>query len=185
MLNPVATLNGRSRPAVLRRSRGLTMIEMAIVVAIIGILAAAGMPMMSEFMRDNQVRAMAERFSDGLARARIEAVQRNATLDFVVDGKGWRIDLTDPASGTTTKLREVPGTSADAQLAVTASHAQLSFNGRGRAGTSGFTIDFGHAAGTCAETGGEIRCLRITVSPLGAVRTCDPAVANTDPRACS
>lgn len=184
MLNPVATLNGRSRPAVLRRSRGLTMIEMAIVVAIIGILAAAGMPMMSEFMRDNQVRAMAERFSDGLARARIEAVQRNAAVDFVVDGKGWRIDLPDSGGGAT-KLRETPGTSADAQLTVNASHAQLSFNGRGRAGTSGFMIDFGHAAGTCADAGGEIRCLRITVSPLGAVRTCDPAVANTDPRACS
>ena len=128
---------------------------------------------------------MAERFSDGLARARIEAVQRNTTVDFVVDGKGWRIDLTDPVSGTTTKLREAPGISADAQLTVTASHAQLSFNGRGRAGASGFSIDLGHTAGTCADAGGEIRCLRLTVSPLGAVRTCDPAVANTDPRACS
>jgi len=40
-------------------------------------------------------------------------------------------------------------------------------------------------AGTCAASGGEMRCLRVVVSATGQIRMCDPAVtASTDPRKC-
>lgn len=39
-------------------------------------------------------------------------------------------------------------------------------------------------AGTCVSAGGEMRCLSIRVTAAGQVRSCDPAVAAGDPRAC-
>jgi len=39
-------------------------------------------------------------------------------------------------------------------------------------------------AGTCVSAGGEMRCLSVRVTAAGQVRSCDPAVASGDPRAC-
>lgn len=160
------------------------MIEMVIVFAVVGILAAMGMPVLSEFLRDNRVRAATENFADGLGRARIEAIQRNTTVDFVVDGLGWRIELPDPGGGSPSVLRAAAAVSADPALSVNAAQASVAFDGSGRASVAGYTIDLGHSAGSCAAGGGSVRCLRIEVTARGAIRTCDPAVASTDPRAC-
>lgn len=40
------------------------------------------------------------------------------------------------------------------------------------------------AGGTCAASGGEMRCLDVQVSGAGQVRMCDPAASSPDPRAC-
>lgn len=65
------------------------------------------------------------------------------------------------------------------------------FNGVGRTTLApGNAIDFNVSnptGGTCAATGGQMRCLRITVAAGGQLRMCDPALtttAPTDARAC-
>lgn len=40
------------------------------------------------------------------------------------------------------------------------------------------------AGGACATSGGTIHCLQIRVTNAGQVRLCDPAMVNTDARAC-
>lgn len=38
--------------------------------------------------------------------------------------------------------------------------------------------------GRCLANGGDLRCLRVTVSPMGQTRLCDPLLADTDPKGC-
>jgi type IV fimbrial biogenesis protein FimT len=161
------------------------MIEMAIVIVIIGILTALGMPTMSDVMRDNRVRSIAERFADGLGRARIEAIQRNTTVSFTVDDLGWQIALPDPGGGAATPILSLAAPAADAGYSAAAAQPQILFSGNGRASIADFSIDLGHSGGSCEADGGEVRCLRLTVSTRGAIRMCDPATGNGDPRACN
>jgi type IV fimbrial biogenesis protein FimT len=59
------------------------------------------------------------------------------------------------------------------------------FNGLGRSGAAA-TVDVTPDTGTCKASGGDVRCLRVTVSLGGQVRMCDPAysVSGTDPQRC-
>jgi type IV fimbrial biogenesis protein FimT len=65
------------------------------------------------------------------------------------------------------------------------------FNGLGRPvlpmGAGNITVNLQHATGTCADSGGELTCLRIVVSPQGQLRMCNPRMTQinaSDPQAC-
>lgn len=67
----------------------------------------------------------------------------------------------------------------------------ITFNSLGRVATT--SLGAGNVAhykisnpvgGTCAASGGEMRCLDVQVSSAGQVRMCDPAASSPDPRAC-
>jgi type IV fimbrial biogenesis protein FimT len=166
------------------RERGFTIIELVIVIAVIGVITTVGLPSLTEVLRDNGVRARAEGYSEGLQLARIEAIQRNATVDFVPDGAGWSVRMVDPDDGSEIVLRRQAATSSDAPYTVAASLARVSFTGSGRASTGDFSADFGFTGESCEADGGDIRCLRVRLTPRGAVRMCDPATSSPDPRAC-
>ena len=63
---------------------------------------------------------------------------------------------------------------------------RIPFNSFGAtADGAAYSIDITNpAAGTCAASGGTIRCRRITVSPGGQIMACDPAAPAGDSRAC-
>lgn len=73
-------------------------------------------------------------------------------------------------------------------VAATGGNQFLVFNGLGRlnpALVNAVNIDFSYPpGGDCAAMGGNMRCLRVTVSIDGRIRICDPALPNTDPGAC-
>jgi type IV fimbrial biogenesis protein FimT len=90
---------------------------------------------------------------------------------------------------------EVAATGASAGSTAFSASGNLTFTPMGRVSTSGMapTLGNGNTAvyavgrpvGTCANAGGEIRCLEIHVTAAGQIRTCDPAVTRVgDPRAC-
>ncbi len=62
--------------------RGITMIEVMISVAVIGIVLAIGIPNFSLWMQNTQVRATAESVLTGLQLARAEAVRQNVRTRF-------------------------------------------------------------------------------------------------------
>ena len=167
-----------------RGVHGFTILELAIVISVIGIVTALGLPSLSDVLRDNGVRARAERYSAGLSLARLEAIQRNTRVDFVADGVGWSITMPDPGGGSDLVLhRQAPG-SGDANYTAVASAASVSFNGTGRASVRTFEADIGYSGRSCDAARGELRSLRVRLNARGNAQLCDPAVDSADPRAC-
>lgn len=82
------------------RAEGFTLLELMIVVAIVGILAAAAGPSISQMLANERVRGAAFDVQSSLLRARSEALTRNVSVTISpVSGNwssGWSIP--DPAN---------------------------------------------------------------------------------------
>lgn len=192
------------RPA----EQGISLIELLIGLAIVGILMFVGVPAFSGFLQNTQIRNAAETTMSGIALARAEALRRNRTVRFQLvssltsgctlsaTGMNWIISLADP-----TGLCDVaPSETSAPQIiqkksssegtenvtAVATGGSLITFNGLGRAATASIDeINFSNSTGTCELDGGTMRCLRILISSGGQVKLCDPKVtAATDPRRC-
>jgi type IV fimbrial biogenesis protein FimT len=66
--------------------RGITMMEVMVSVAIIAIVMAIGIPSLSAWMQNVQVRSTAESVLTGLQLARGEAVRQNNLAQFALTG---------------------------------------------------------------------------------------------------
>lgn len=66
----------------LRRSAGFSLIELMVTVTILGFLLVATLPSIGAWLRNTEIRNAAESISNGLAKARNEAVRRNQTVLF-------------------------------------------------------------------------------------------------------
>jgi type IV fimbrial biogenesis protein FimT len=84
----------KSRP----RQRGMTVVEVIIAVAIVGILLALAAPSMNTWIQNVQLRNAAESILGGIKRARFEAVSRNTTVAFELQDPNstqWHVCLYD------------------------------------------------------------------------------------------
>jgi type IV pilus assembly protein PilE len=89
MNNVGVSPGGLSRRA-RRAARGFTLVEVVIVVALIGIMAALAVPWFYRIMQRSQLRSMAFEVQSTLLAARMTAVRRNtaATVTIAVAGPG-------------------------------------------------------------------------------------------------
>jgi type IV fimbrial biogenesis protein FimT len=190
--------------------RGVSLIEMMIGLAIVALVMFVGVPAFSGFLQNTKIRNAAETTMSGITLARAEALRRNQTVRFQLvstltsacalsaTGMNWIVSLADPTakcevapSETTAPqtIQKKSGTEGTQQIAVaTLGGSVITFNGLGRVTGAAITqLDFSNSTGTCETAGGTMRCLRITVSPGGQVKLCDPKVdpAGTDPRRCT
>lgn len=194
------------------RQRGLNLVEVMIVLTILGVLLAAGLPLVTEGLRDSRIRAAAESLISGLRIAQSEALKRNSTFRFQLvtnlestcavseTGPSWvvtgaaadtKCHLTNPAADPFT-LRRDQMAGGDVALESNGTGA-FCFSGLGRptitpAGCSdnlAQSIDVRQSGGTCRSAGGDVRCLRVVVTAGGSIRMCDPSVNSLqDPRSC-
>lgn len=166
------------------KMRGLTLIELMITVAVVAILLALASPSLSDYIENTRIRALAEQFASGAAGGRMEAIKRNTTVGFRLNGTGWQAYLPGNGFEVESVLESLDGSVAHG-LVVTGSQPGIQWNGAGRVpDLSSLRIDFTSPKNACAAVGGSARCLRLTVSPGGQVRLCDPALAAPDVRAC-
>jgi type IV fimbrial biogenesis protein FimT len=172
-----------SRPA---GQLGMTLIEIMITLAIMGILLMIGMPSFNTWIANTQVRTGAEGLTNGLQLARAEAVRRNGNIAFTLGtNTGWTVSVV--STGEVVQTRSEDDGSKQATVTITPVGAtMLTFNGYGRVTTNADSspaitqINVGSSTLAAAET----RALRITLGSGGNVRMCDPALGAGDPRAC-
>jgi len=174
----------------IRRSstRGVSLIELVIVLAILAIVMARGMPMYSQYMQDLAIRGAAEATLAGLQLAKSEAARSNRPVEFVI--------LPDADTAWVTRLATDPAPATDfarASVAEALSVVATSLNGASRATFDGLgalraNIDGSASIAalrfTSASSPATSRALCVTVSNVGAIRMCDPNVPTTDPRSC-
>ncbi|MEY4764187.1 MAG: hypothetical protein RI907_860 [Pseudomonadota bacterium] len=195
------------------RVRGFSIIEIAVVLVVLGMLMSAAMPNISSWLRNTHLRNQAEATLTGLQQARNEAVRRNRTVSFWLvsqasttamsdecvlsaTGTSWVVSVNDPTShcasapSTSTSPRIVAtrlGADGSAGVSVNATDAD------GNAATSVTFDGFGRAVtgsvtqinvAQASEQTGD-RPLRILISTSGQTRLCDVSVTEgSDPRKC-
>ena len=163
---------------------GFSLVELMVVVAIIGISAAVGVPSFFSWVQDTKTRSVAESLQNGIKLAQTEAVRRSRQVRFSltdatpalgattsVTGKNWMIDAA-PISGSTDAAEFVQGSASGVggnSVVVTGSNVSITFNSIGRVTTGAATYAITNARGG--------RALNVTISQSGKVRMCDPAKA--------
>jgi type IV fimbrial biogenesis protein FimT len=189
------------------------MIEAAVTMAVLGLLIAAMLPSVSDWIRNTHVRNVAESAQNGLQKAKTEALRRNrivtfwmmapstaASLDSTCSlssaSASWVISMADP----TGKCDVAPSPTVDPQIIETygagAGASGISVAGLASDGTTAATSVSFNGYGQRVQTGTPLaridithsqsgaRRLEINISTGGSIRMCDRDVAAGDPRAC-
>jgi type IV fimbrial biogenesis protein FimT len=194
------------------RLRGFSLVELMVVVAVLGLVLMFGLPNISAWLQNTQIRSSAEAAISGLQLARGEALRRNRPVRFSLAdslaagcnlnkaGPNWIVSQLDPSAvcGVAPSDVDAPfivqkrsGQEGSPNVALLASESSVLFNGLGAASSPALSpqpplvIDFSNPAGGACQAAGPMRCLRVVVSASGSVKMCDPAVTDlSDPRAC-
>ena len=169
----------------IHRSRGFTLIEMMIGLAILGILFISALPSYSAWMQNMQTRSTAESILNGAQLARAEAMRRNNNVQLTLAGTGWTVTVV--RSGEQVQARPAPDGSVNTTVTITPAAANsVTFNWLGRVtpnndGTPSITqVDVGSTVLAVPES----RELRTTVGLGGSIRLCDTQASAGDPRSC-
>ncbi len=168
MLEPVSA--ERQRPPA-RRAQGVTLLELAMALAVVAILGALAVPSLGARMERQRTQAAAEKLAGDLAEARFEAAQRGLPLTVRSQaGSGWcwavaTTPTCDCHTGQACLIRAVRSTDHPGVRLTQGQAVQLDPGGSANAGAAG------GATATVFETGRGER-LRVAVSALGRPRLC-------------
>jgi type IV fimbrial biogenesis protein FimT len=168
------------------RQSGITLIEIVIALAVIGMLMVAGLPAMSGMLANIRVRGAAEEVASGLQLARAEAMKRNQNVTFRVDaseGAGWSVVQDSDQSVITSKPASAGGTvQLEGDLDTSARFSNLGLRTAPVGGDLTFAVT-NSGAGEC-QPAGAIRCMNVVVRVGGQTRLCDPIRPAGDPQSC-
>jgi type IV fimbrial biogenesis protein FimT len=172
-----------------RRQRGVSLIELMVGIAILGILAALALPSYTAWIQNTKIRTAAESIQNGLQIARAEAVKRNTPVQFVLGASSaWTVscvtaaqcaDLTD---GVIQTREASEGSSAEITI-VTDDTSTLVFT---RLGLVDTTLDTFTQVDIDSDASAADRPLRVTIGVGGNTKMCDPdsGLSASDPRKC-
>jgi prepilin-type N-terminal cleavage/methylation domain-containing protein len=150
-----------------RRSRGLTLIEIVVALAVLALLSAIALPGYGARLDRERLHGAAEALAADLNEARFEAARQGRTLHVgAVDGPAWCWSVaTTPdcpcGSGQACQLRSARQIDHPGVALRTAGHVELTADGRASMAGSGFEL---------ASTRG-LR-LRVSVGAMGRAHVC-------------
>lgn len=146
-----------------RRPRGLTLPELLVTLALIGVLVSAGVPALQEAIRNARLRGAAQAAADALRATRAEAIRlgRPLSLDFLAPAPAdWCLSTTGACDCDPGCAADYPGTQlAEARFGRTTAARFSPLRGLARAGHVRFRSPGG-------------RSLTVVVSALGRIRLC-------------
>jgi len=175
-----------------RTRRGFTLIELLIGLSIFGILIMSALPSYTAWIQNTKIRNAAESVQNGLMLARSEAVMRNTSVQFAFGtDSAWTVSVVSPAQQLQVRPAEQgsAGITIATSLGLAAGGTRVTFSSLGGVtanadGSASFdAVNFTGPSGV--STPGLLRPLRVTLSPAGRVRMCDPSVPSTDTRTCT
>jgi type IV fimbrial biogenesis protein FimT len=171
-------------------SRGFTLVELMISLAILGFLLVLGIPNYMTWLADSEISNAAESIAGGLRYAQAQAVNQNQPVRFVLDPTtatgGWVVQL--DGAGTTLQSGWFAQGSERAVFTVSPGGATtITYTGLGRVlltNTDGSNPLFEVQVtlpGVAAS-----RPLNVVFGAQGftGIKVCDPAWPSTDPRGC-
>jgi type IV fimbrial biogenesis protein FimT len=188
---------------------GFSLIELLVVILIVGVSLAVGLPSYRIWIENAKIRTTAESIRNGLQLARSEAVRQNATMQFQFNAGGtnsdWRVCPEDTPgnnvfAGCAKPLQEKPAAAAASDIKIYTDKdigtltTNLTTSGVSAAANATFTavgriqtpnIDLARIDVRNTNLGTNERNLVIVVSTGGAIRVCDPKLNIAyDPRGC-
>ena len=154
---------------------GFSLIELMVGIAILGILTAVAVPSFQTWLLNTQIRNAAESISNGLQRARAEAVRSNVSMDFVLAAdSSWTIKTT--ADGK--EIASRPSSDGSKNVVINPA-GTVTFDSLGGIVAGFAQVDVDSTLLSAADSNN----LRITLGVGGNVRLCDPNIS-TGLRAC-
>lgn len=195
-----------------RRTRGFTLVELMVVVAVLAFLLMMSGPSFAEWIRGSRVRGAAESIQQGLLRARSDAMTRNQSVSFrLMAGTSGSLDATCKTASTSaswvvsvddpTGQCDVLASSVSPRIIAAMSAgdgaAQVAVSAVSSSAAAADTVTFDATGQVVGATSGAIRSVAIAqasgggrryevrISPVGSIRLCDPDVAASDVRTCS
>lgn len=168
-----------------QKQSGFTLVELLIGIVVIGILMAIAAPSFRTWLLNTQIRNAAESITNGLQRARAEAVVRNTDVEFVFDAldtsSSWKVRV---FGGEQIESRSGNEGSRDVRITAVAGDSTaattIRYNNLGEVVSAANSL----ARVDLSAPGGD-RNLRILIGLGGNARMCDPSLSpGSGPRAC-
>jgi type IV fimbrial biogenesis protein FimT len=149
----------------MRSTRGFTLPELLIVITVLAVLLAVGIPSFTEFVRNQRVKTASFDLYSTLVHARSEAITRNATVTVAPVSAAWTNGWTITDAGGT-----VLRTAGAVQSMSITGPTNVVFRGSGRLNAASMPTFQLSATGSAVTT----RCISIDLSgrPTTKAATC-------------
>ncbi len=164
-------------------SKGFSLVELMVSIVVLAIMASIAIPSFQTWLHNTQVRNAAESITNGLQKARAEAVSRNTRTTFVLGADtGWTVNVVFPASVIEQRLA-AEGSRNVTRTLIPATASTVTFNSFG-------LVDAANADGSAPiarvdlTATGSNQPLRVTIGVGGNAKMCDPNLPPTNPRGC-
>lgn len=153
----------------MKKMAGITLIELMVVISVVGITLAFGVPSMQNMIANNRSSSQSVIFVASLNLARSEAVKRGSTVFITATSgnwaNGWNVWVDDngnAAMDADEVLQTSVGLTGGNTMAETGGATELAYTSTGRI-TNTVTFDLTSASGNAAHD------RRVTILPTGRV----------------